>query len=192
MARRFFDNSFKTAQMRALIAEAAARFIAEHGIRDYGLAKRKAARHLDLPEGHSLPSNEEVDQALIARQNLYDPAEQAALLLRLRNQALEVMEIFEHFHPVLTGPVASGAVSEHSNVELDIQTESSKEFEQFLVNRGIEFKIQDRAGQMGYLIFAEPADVLVRLPIRDGHGGQAGHRPQMTIKQLRKLTEAAT
>jgi hypothetical protein len=191
MAKHLHDHSLKAAQTRALIAESAARLIAEHGIRDYGLAKRKAARQLGLPEGHGLPTNEEIDQALIERQSLFEPEEQALLLAQLRSEALEVMQVFARFNPVLTGAIASGAVSEHSAVELDIQADSSKDFEQFLLNQDIDFKILDRGGQMAYLIYAEPADVLVRLPTKDQRHAHSGYRPQLNIKQLGKLIEMA-
>jgi hypothetical protein len=191
MAKRFHDHSLKTAQTRALIADLAARLIAEHGIRDYSLAKRKAARQLGLPEGHGLPSNEEIDLALIDRQNLYEPAEQSVRLAQLRGEALEVMQVFTRFNPILTGAIASGAVSEHSVVELDIQVESSKDFEQFLVNEGIDFKILDRGGQMAYLIYAEPADVMVRLPTQEHRHAHTGYRPQLNIKQLSKLIQTS-
>lgn len=190
MAKRFHDTPLRTAQSRGLIADLAARLIAEHGIRDHGLAKRKAARQLGLPEGHGLPTNEEIDQALIARQSLYEPAEQTARLAQLRHEALEVMQVFERFNPVLTGAIASGAVSAHSAIELDIQVDSSKDFEQFLVNQDIEFKILDRGGQMAYLIYAQPADVLARLPSREHRHPHAGARPQLNLKQLSKLIEA--
>ena len=190
MAKRSSDHAQRNAQTRARIADLAARFIAEHGIRDYSLAKRKAARQLALPEGHGLPSNEEVDQALVERQSLYEPAEQALILAQLRTEALEVMQVFERFAPLLTGGVASGVVSEHSDIELEIQPDSSKDFEQFLVNEGIDFKILDRNGQMAYLIYAQPADVLVRLPSRDIRHSHGGSRPQLNIRQLGKLVEA--
>lgn len=189
MAKRCHDNTLRTSQTRALIADLAARFIAEHGIRDYGMAKRKAARQLGLPEGHGLPTNEEIDQALIERQSLYEPAEQTALLAELRTEALSVMQVFERFNPTLTGAIASGAASEHSVIELDIQVDSSKDFEQFLVNQGIEFKVLDRGGQMAYLIYAQPADVLVRLPSKEQRHTHAGYRPQLNLKQLSKLIE---
>lgn len=189
MAKRFYDSTLRTAQTRSQIADLAARLIAEHGIRDYGLAKRKAARQLGLPEGLGLPTNEEIDQALIERQSLYEPAEQTALLAALRNEALEVMQVFERFNPVLTGAIASGAVSEHSTIELDIQVDSSKDFEQHLINQDIEFKVLDRGGQMAYLIYAQPADVLVRLPTKEHRHTHTGSRPQLNLKQLSKLIE---
>lgn len=176
-------------RLRARIAEQAARLIAEHGIRDYSLAKRKAARQLGLPDGYSLPRNDEIDAALIDRQALFEPEEQAATLDALRNQALDVMRVFEHFEPVLTGGVVTGAVSEHSLIEIDLSAESSKEFEQFLLNRNIEFKIQDRGGRMAYLIYAEPVDVLVRVLSGEPHHTPGGPRPRLTLPQLERLVE---
>jgi len=57
MPRHNPDATGKGAQARARVADAAARLIMEHGISDYGHAKRKAARQLGLPQGASLPSN---------------------------------------------------------------------------------------------------------------------------------------
>jgi len=171
---------------RIRIADLAARMIAENGIQDYALAKRKAARSLKLPDARDLPSNEEVDSALIARQALYEPEEHAALLLALRQQALAVMRVFEKFSPYLTGMVASGAVSEHSLIELDIDAESSKDFEQLLVNQDIEFKIQDKNGRMAYLIYSEPTDVLVRITSNEGHHGSSSTRTRLSLAQLEK------
>jgi hypothetical protein len=177
-------------QARARIADLAARFISEHGIRDYSHAKRKAARQLGLPDGQGLPSNEEVDAALIQRQDLYEPDEQAAILAALREQAIAVMRVFQRFAPTLTGAVATGAVSEHSLIELEISADSSKDFEQHLFNQGIEFKIQDRGGRMAYLLFAEPTDVQVRLISAENHHTQSGGRPRFTLTQLEKLANS--
>lgn len=174
---------------RHLVAEAAARLMAEHGIRDYALAKRKAARQLGLAEGARLPSNDEVEAALATRQELFEPEEQIQNLERVRREALEVMEVFARFEPVLTGAVAQGVVSEHSQIDLEIPEETGKEFEQFLVNQGIEFKIRDRGAQCGYLIFAEPADVTIRLSTVDARRSTGGQRPRLSLRQLRDLLE---
>jgi len=178
----------RSLQARARIAELAARFIAEHGLHDYAVAKRKAARQLGLSDRHGLPGNEEVDAALLERQALFEPEEQASTLAGLRRQAMEVMRVFERFHPVLTGAVASGAVSEHSLIELDIAQDASKDFEQFLVNREIGYKVQDRAARMAYLIYAEPADILVRMVSQDARHGHAVH---LSLEHLSKLLAAA-
>jgi hypothetical protein len=174
------------AQNRLRIADLAASLIAEQGIHDYALAKRKAARNLGLPETRGLPSNEEVDAALIERQSLYEPEEHAAMLLALRQQALAVMRVFSQFSPCLTGMLAAGAVSEHCLIELDIDADSSKDFEQFLVNKNIEFKIQDKGSRMAYLIYSEPTDVLVRIGSNDGHHTAGGSRARLSLPQLEK------
>ncbi len=181
-------RSGRAAQARAQVAELAARLMAEHGLRDYATAKRKAARQLGLPETHGMPSNEEVDAALLERQALFEPEEQVAVLARLRRQAMEVMRVFERFRPMLTGGVASGSVSEHSLIELDIAQDDSKDFEQFLVNRGIAYKVQDRADRMAYLIYAEPADILVRMVLQDA---RHGHAPHLSLDRLNKLLAPA-
>lgn len=171
-------------QARALVAEMAARLMAEHGLRDYAVAKRKAARQLGLPDGHAMPSNEEIDAALADRQALFEPEEQAGLLADLREQAREVMRVFARFDPALTGAAVSGAVSEHSLIELEITEDASKDFEQFLVNREIGYKVQDRAGRMAYLIYAEPADVQVRMVAREA---RHGHSQRLSLERLEKL-----
>jgi broad specificity phosphatase PhoE len=61
---------------RRAIASAAARLMAEHGIADYGMAKRKAARSLGVGEGEALPTNEEIEAELRAWQSLYQEDEQ--------------------------------------------------------------------------------------------------------------------
>ena len=178
------SREVRALQARALVAELAARLMAEHGLRDYAVAKRKAARQLGLPEGHGMPSNEEIDAALAERQALFQPEEQADLLASLREQAREVMRVFTRFAPALTGAVVSGVVSEHSLIELEIAQDASKDFEQFLVNREIAYKVQDRAGRMAYLIYSEPADVLVRLVTPDN---RHVHAPRLSLERLEKL-----
>ena len=46
--------------LRQHIAALAARLIAEDGIADYGLAKRKAARQLGATRGEVMPNNAEI------------------------------------------------------------------------------------------------------------------------------------
>src|SRR5262249_46662420 len=54
----------KQQQMRARIAAAAARLMAEDGLEDFALAKRKAARQLGAEDTQSLPKNEEIEAEL--------------------------------------------------------------------------------------------------------------------------------
>lgn len=187
------DLSPRHAQMRIRIAQLAARLMAEHGIRDFALAKRKAARQLGAPASHSLPGNDEIEAALRAHQSLYRPDEHKRLLQALRRQALEVLQAFQRFDPVLVGGVLSGTVSRHSDIDIELYADSSKDFEQYLLNEGIAFKVKDRGGQGAYLLYGEPADVWVRiLPAENRHAGahnrQDGPR-RVNARQLSKLLQ---
>ncbi len=125
---------------RRAIASAAARLMAEHGIGDYGAAKRKAARSLGLGEGEALPTNEEIETELRAWQTLYQEDEQRERLHDLRLTALEVMEVLADFRPYLTGAALDGTAGRFSAIEIDLFADSSKDVEIALLSRGISYE----------------------------------------------------
>lgn len=187
------ELSPRHAQMRIRIAQLAAQLMLEHGIRDYGLAKRKAARQLGAPESNSLPGNDEIEAAQRAYLALYRADEHKAILRALREQALAVLESLARFDPVLVGGVLNGTASRYSDIEIELYADSSKEFEHHLLNAGIPFKVKDRGGSQVYLLHGEPADVWVRiLPAVDRHAAgrsrQNGPR-RMNAKQLAALLQ---
>lgn len=130
--------------MRELIAQTAARMIAEDGIQDYALAKRKAARQLGAADTHSLPSNSEVQQALRLHQELYQKDEQTLRLRQLRTEALAAMHLLERFNPYLTGSVLTGTATRHSDINLQLFTDSAKEVELFLLNRKTPYETAEK------------------------------------------------
>ena len=75
-------------QTRLRIAHEAARLMAESGIRDYHLAKRKAAERLDAGDTRDLPRNDEVERELAAYLRLFHGDEQSRRLGALRRYAL--------------------------------------------------------------------------------------------------------
>src|SRR5574343_1884792 len=123
--------------IRASIASAAARLMAEDGITDYHLAKRKAARQLGLPEHTAFPDNAEVEAELRAYRSLYQGEEHEEMLQAMRQPALDLMELLEPFRPYLTGSVLDGTAGEHSRIDSLLFADSAKEVEIFLLNRGI-------------------------------------------------------
>jgi len=181
------------AHLRLRIAQQAAQLMIESGIRDYAFAKRKAAKQLGVSAAHGLPSNEEVDAALVEHRSLFDPDGREQDLAALRWQALGVMKAMARFDPVLTGGVATGAVSPHSDIEIELYADSSKEFEHFLLNQDIAFKVDERPGYSLYLLFAEPVDVMVKvLPLQARHQrGETseGVRRRLTVTQLARMLE---
>lgn len=129
--------------MRVRIAAAAARIMAEDGIDDFGLAKRRAARVLGAPDTESLPANEEVEAALRDYLALYQAQSHPERVEELRQLALEAMESLEQFHPYLTGPVLSGLAGPYASIDLQLFPESSKDVELFLLGRNIEYQAVD-------------------------------------------------
>lgn len=125
--------------MRTRIAAAAARLMAEDGIDDFALAKRKAARQLGAADTESLPRNEEIEKELRAYQSLYQGEEQRGRIQYLRKRALEVMQVLEQFRPYLAGPVLTGTAGRYSEIDLQLFTDDSKAVELFLLNRGISY-----------------------------------------------------
>ena len=125
--------------MRLHIAAAAARIMAEDGVDDFALAKRKAARALGAPDTEALPSNDEIETELRTYLALYQTEAHPERVDELRRAALSVMEALEHFHPYLTGPVLSGLAGPYAEIELQLFPESTKEVEIFLLERNLQY-----------------------------------------------------
>lgn len=178
-------------QMRLRIAQLAASLMVEHGIKDHAFAKRKAARQLGVEAGNLLPGNDEIDVELRADLALFQPEEHEFDLTTLRRQAVEVMERLARFQPSLTGAVMLGTASRYSDIELDVYADSSKEFEQFLLNHNIEFKGEERRAGSYFILYSEPADVMVHvLPeqaLQSAPRSAADARKRLTLEQLRNM-----
>ena len=125
--------------MRARIAAAAARLMAEDGIDDFALAKRKAARQLGASPREALPANEEVEAELHAYRALYQPGEHAERITELRRIALDAMRALERFNPYLTGAVLKGTAGPYAEIDLQLFPESAKEVEIFLLERNLPY-----------------------------------------------------
>lgn len=125
--------------MRARIAAAAARIMAEDGIDDFALAKRKAARQLGAENTQSLPKNEEIEIELRAYQSLYQGEEQRERIQYLRQRALEAMRLLAQFRPYLSGPVLKGTAGRYCDIDLQLFTDDIKTLELFLLNHNISY-----------------------------------------------------
>src|SRR5262245_5030837 len=151
MSRR--DNRTMVS-MRARIAAAAARIMAEDGIDDFALAKRKAARSLGAAESEALPANNEIEAELHAYRALYQAEEHPQRIAELRAMALEAMRALEQFHPYLTGPVLKGSAGPYAEIELQLFPESSKEVEMVLLHRNTPFDTQEARRYSGDRVHA--------------------------------------
>lgn len=128
------------APQRTLIASAAARLIAEDGISDYALAKRKAAQHLGFPDNIQFPENAEVEAELRLYQRLFQDGEQRQRVTCLRQKASEIMTRLLEFNPYLTGSVLDGTAARYAEIDIQLFTDSAKDVEIFLLNQHIDYE----------------------------------------------------
>lgn len=185
-------NALRLNAMRRSIAALAARLMAEDGISDYGLAKRKAARQLGAPETEALPNNAEIEAELRAYQAIYQEDEQRERLLDMRRTAIEVMRLLEPFRPYLTGPVLDGTAGRYAEIELEAFPDSSKEVEIFLLNKGIRFE-QDEPRRGGAdtpecVLTFDWDDLPVRLSLFDPDAERAQKRRNGRVSDRARLS----
>ncbi len=131
-------------ETRRRIAVEAARLISEHGIRDYHVAKRKAAERLGIQADTALPKNAEIEEALREYQRLFDADDQPMRLRELRESAREALQFFARFEPRLVGAVLDGSADRHSSVCLHLFSEDAETVAGFLDERGIPYEQQSR------------------------------------------------
>jgi hypothetical protein len=128
---------------RDRIAAAAARIMAEDGIDDFALAKRKALRHLGLQGRLALPGNDEIETQLRAYRSLYQAEEHPARIASLQRWALDAMSALERFRPYLIGPVLKGTAGPYAEIELQLFPDSPKEVELYLLDQRIPFETHE-------------------------------------------------
>ena len=131
-------------QMRRRIAVEAARLIAEQGLRDYHVAKRKAALQLGLGDSSPLPRNTEIEEALREHQRLFQGQSQPLQLHHLRETATEAMRFFARFGPRLVGAVLDGTADAASAICLHLFHDNFAEVIAFLDESRIPYEQQDR------------------------------------------------
>ena len=125
---------------RLRIAHLAARLMAEDGIEDHGLAKRKAARQAGVADTRQLPGNDEIDAALREYRESYHPDAHREQLTELREIAVRAMTEFEKFNPHLVGSVLSGIAGKYAGIQLQLFTDDIKAVELFLIDLGADYE----------------------------------------------------
>jgi hypothetical protein len=121
MARRRSRSAPQaSSELRERLAQEAARVMAEGGIEDFGLAKRKAADRLGVRGLSALPTNVEIESRLAERLRIFEPEGFSQRLSNLRRLAADVMLDLEPFAPRLVGAVLAGTVTVSSGIELHV------------------------------------------------------------------------
>ena len=133
----------KPEHARQLLAQEAARLLSEEGRRDFLAAKHKAAAHLGLALKY-LPTNREVEAALVTHQRLFEAPAQPARLARLRGTALEVMERLEGMESRATGAVLGEIATAHARVQLHVFVEPPERLVFRLTDLGLDYEENTR------------------------------------------------
>jgi hypothetical protein len=140
MAKRQLNDD----RLRNMISQECAKIIAEDGIKDFAKAKRKAVSRLGISHRALLPSNSEIEQAIIEYQRLFMPNQHLHHLLKLRKAAIQAMQLLASFEPRLVGPVLHGTASLHSEINLHVFADTPEEVMFFLMERNIPFNSSQR------------------------------------------------
>jgi hypothetical protein len=131
-------------QLRQLIAQQAARMMAEDGISDFSYAKKKAGRQFEGIDSSALPSNTEIEEELKLYNALFLSDEQPENLLELRKNALFTMQLLKKFNPHLTGSVLDGTAGLGTETHIHLFADSLKDVEMFLLNQNIPFETNEK------------------------------------------------
>jgi len=135
--------------MRQHLAQRAAKILLDSGTRDFQSAKQKAAQQLGAADTKSLPSNAEIESALVEYQRLFRASSQPENLQSLRQVAIEAMQFLNDFHPRLVGSVLSGTADEHSVIRIHIFAETVESVGFFLQDKQIPHELGERRLRIG-------------------------------------------
>jgi len=134
----------RAGELRNRVAQEAARIMREQGVRDFLLAKRKAADRLGIVDRNALPANAEIAEALTEQQRLFGGAAHDDNLRALRVVALRAMALLEPFKPRLVGPVLGGTATPHSDVSLHLFAPTPEDVAFMLMERAVKYRTADR------------------------------------------------
>ena len=133
-----------TDRTRQVVAQEAARIIVDHGIRDYRLAKQKAAERLGVLSRGALPGNSEIEAAVAEHLQIFGGESHADQLRLMRVAALSAMELLAEFSPRLVGPVLVGTADENSAVNLHVFADSDEVVAMELADIGLTYRSYER------------------------------------------------
>ena len=111
--------------------------MSEHGIQDFGTAKRKAAERLGVGTEAALPRNTEIEASLAEYQRLFAAGTHETTLNAQRRAALQAMRALAQFSPRLVGPVLSGTATAHADVQLHLFADNPDAVAISLLDRGV-------------------------------------------------------
>ncbi|MFI5444618.1 hypothetical protein [Polaromonas sp. UC242_47] len=130
------------------IAATAAALIVEEGL-EYGPAKRRAVKQMDLPSRSELPGNDELEDAVREYIALFCADTQPAELAALRELALVWMQRMAAFRPYLGGAVWHGTATRLSDIYIQLFCDDPKSAEIALIDHNVDYEPRTVTGFTG-------------------------------------------
>lgn len=116
----------------------------EQGVRDFRLAKEKAAQRLGVTDRAALPRNSEIEAAITEHRRLFAGHEHTAHLASMRETAVRAMDLLADHQPRLVGSVLSGAVTPNSDINLHVFADSPEHVALSLMQHNVPYETAER------------------------------------------------
>jgi len=136
----------KHSHIRQHIAQQAAKLVADHGMNDFDMAKKKAAKMLGvsiLQQG-VLPTHQEIQQELALHQRIFPSEKLAEHVHTLRQKALRTMQILKSFKPYLSGMVLEGTATLHTPISIHVIADTCEEVMIHFINLQIPYDASEQ------------------------------------------------
>jgi len=183
-----------TKNVRLSIASKAAEIIMEEGINDYQYAKKKAVRYLGLDASDILPSNDEIDKALINYRLIFTAEIDIDLVKILKTEALAIMAFFADFNPYFVTQIFEGLLPKYPIIQINLFSDNMKEIEYVLLNNNIPFATKDfnisekRTKKQSVkkipIILIESGSIPIELKIFEAHDQKINRKNLMNMRGL--------
>src|SRR3989304_10283585 len=132
----FHDKSLRNESfLRKIIAREAANFLYSGIEKEFKQAKLKAVKTLGI---NLLPSNLEVAIEVDKIADEHEGASRQERLIKMRREALELMQMLQEYSPLLVGSVWRGTTHYASDIDIIVRHDSPEEISEILKQNGIK------------------------------------------------------
>ena len=143
--------------LRSAVAQEAARLMAEHGIQDYLVAKRKAAERYGVVDGSVLPKNTEIEAALVAYQRLFGGSSTRTASRSSGASRWRPCGCWRSSSRDWSARCCHGSATEFADIQLHVFSDSPEAVYMHLMDRRYEYEVFERKVKM-------QADRLIAVP----------------------------
>jgi len=163
--------------LRRKVAREAALLLYTLQEKEFKQAKERAARNLGL---RILPTNFEVAKELDLIAEEYEGSSRWKRLIRMRREALEIMEALKNFHPKLIGSVWRGTVNKNSDIDIVVFAQNSESVIKVLNNRGFRIVGKEKTPAIKDGV-NETLHIFINLP--------SGDRAEIVVRSYEEITK---